>query len=167
MHTFWMKIEKSMHRSSRLLSIPTPICEALKHRKSRNPRPWTPKDCCFSSNNPPNYWQRCLLSLCSRLDSACAKCVPKRKIIKKVFSHTLACQRTQNCVFRSEHLKTKKRRNPLRLRRFLAPWKGFGPPTCRLGGGCSIQLSYQGKYRIVCQFSMAVLMLRRRSLLSN
>lgn len=26
----------------------------------------------------------------------------------------------------------------------MAPQRGFEPPTCRLGGGCSIRLSYRG-----------------------
>ena len=34
----------------------------------------------------------------------------------------------------------RERENPLS---FLARLKGFEPPTCRLGGGCSIQLSYK------------------------
>ena len=33
---------------------------------------------------------------------------------------------------------------PKWFRLLLAPQKGFGPPTFRLGGGCSIQLSYWG-----------------------
>ena len=41
-----------------------------------------------------------------------------------------------------------KRRNPTGITTFLASWKGFEPPTCRLGGGRSILLSYQDKYEI-------------------
>ena len=41
--------------------------------------------------------------------------------------------------FPKRELENKKRRNLLRLRRFLAPWKGFGPPTCRLGAEQSLK----------------------------
>ena len=33
-------------------------------------------------------------------------------------------------------------KNPRRLTGDMAHPRGFEPPTCRLGGGCSIQLSY-------------------------
>jgi hypothetical protein len=34
----------------------------------------------------------------------------------------------------------------------LAPWAGFEPTTPRLGGECSIQLSYQGKKYIIASY---------------
>ena len=38
-----------------------------------------------------------------------------------------------NLRFPKREFENKKRRNPLRLRRFLAPCRGFEPPACRLG----------------------------------
>ena len=43
----------------------------------------------------------------------------------------------------SNPLAKRKRKPPLQAAFFLARLKGFEPPTCRLGGGRSIQLSYK------------------------
>ena len=52
-------------------------------------------------------------------------------------------------------LRDEKKRNPILLKSklfangipyWLAPWRGLEPPTPRLGGECSFQLSYQGVF---------------------
>ena len=62
--------------------------------------------------------------------------------------------------FGSKTWETKKRNSTLlKSKRFangipsqLAPWRGLEPPTPRLGGECSIQLSYQGVFNFCCIF---------------
>ena len=56
------------------------------------------------------------------------------------------CALKENALQKMTLKNTKNRRKPCGFDGFLAPQKEFESPTFRLGGGCSIQLSYWGVY---------------------